>query len=492
MSKLFTGKEWSFAKLEKTWKVIKDIGINKYGLDIYDTDFEVITDKQMIENYVSNGLPHYYKHWSFGKAYDILYNDYKKHPFSLAYEIVINTNPCICYLMEDNTMPMQALVMAHAAVGHNNFFKKNYLFKDNTQADYIREYMKYVDKFIAKCEELYSPREVMLILDAAHAIDQHSMLSNKPKKRDLDLNAHRKVWQNYLDSKRDDLDSLTHTSAALANNIRYDFIKREYGDDVLPEEDILFFIEQNSRELKEWQREILRIVRNISAYFYPQPGTQVMNEGWASYWHYTIIEDLWHQGHIDNESYMECKASHVGVVNAQAQSLSPRPNPYYVGFNFYKHIEKACKNPDKWDYKYLETIAGKSDDWLDIMKSAAYNYNDSDFIRQYSTPTIFKKLGLAVVEDDSNHTYYKVVGSHEPEHFINTREKFAQMYSSIEHTPKATVKSYNRKRNEIEIFITSYRDRGPVRRDVDVTTALIKYLWGGEVRIRYHIPNTIY
>ncbi len=485
MTKLFTGKEWSFEKLEKTWKAIKDIGVNRYGLDIYDVSFDIITDRQMVENYVSNGMPTMYKHWSFGRHYNHEYQKYKKYPFSLAYEIVVDTDPCICYLMQDNTMPMQTLVMAHAAVGHNNFFKKNYLYSENTQSDFIIEYLKYADKFIKKCEVLYNEADVMLTLDAAHSIAQNSRLPARKTKKAVDLKEHRRIWQDYLDKSRDDLDNLTYTSQDLSDYIDASLRVKEMKEDVLPEDDILYFIEKNSPRLAEWQREILRIVRTLSYYYYPHAGSQVMNEGWASYWHYTIIEDLWKDGKIDNESYMECKTSHTSVAN-EYYDFKPRINPYYLGFNYYKNIEKACKDPDEWDKKYLPTIAGKSSEYLDILKHAAYNFNDSDFIRQYSTPSLFKKLGLAIVEDDSNQDYYKVIGSHEPEYFLQTREALAKQYAAIEHTPHMTVIEWDRDSGALHIQNTSYNDRALHKKSASATGSLIKALWGsGDIYIEW-------
>ena len=141
MRPLFDGPEWTFGLIQKVHDTMGEIALGELGLDIYPNQIEVITAEQMLDSYSSIGMPLMYKHWSFGKRFardDALY---RKGLRGLAYEIVINSDPCIAYLMEENTMPMQALVIAHACYGHNSFFKGNYLFRQWTNADAIIDYL---------------------------------------------------------------------------------------------------------------------------------------------------------------------------------------------------------------------------------------------------------------------------------------------------------------------------------------------------------------
>jgi stage V sporulation protein R len=107
----------------------------------------------MMDAYASVGMPVNYRHWSYGKEFIATEKNYKRGHMGLAYEIVINSNPCISYLMEENTMAMQALVIAHAAYGHNSFFKGNYLFRMWTDASSIIDYLVYAKNYVAECEE---------------------------------------------------------------------------------------------------------------------------------------------------------------------------------------------------------------------------------------------------------------------------------------------------------------------------------------------------
>ena len=164
-----TGSEWTFAALEQYDQAIGRVAAG-YRLKGYPHVLEVISAEQMMDAYASIGMPVYYHHWSFGKHFLATENRYKRGQMGLAYEIVINSDPCIAYLMEENTLPMQALVIAHAAYGHNSFFKGNHLFKQWTSADAIVDYLVFAKQFIARCEEEHGISAVERLLDACHAL----------------------------------------------------------------------------------------------------------------------------------------------------------------------------------------------------------------------------------------------------------------------------------------------------------------------------------
>src|SRR6202051_892545 len=151
---LFEGADWDFTKLQRIHDACEEIAKSELGLDTYPNQIEVITAEQMIDAYSSVGMPLYYGHWSFGKHFASQEAFYRKGLMGLAYEIVINSSPCISYLMEENTSTMQALVIAHAAFGHNHFFKNNYLFKQWTDADGILNYLDFAKNYMEQCEEL--------------------------------------------------------------------------------------------------------------------------------------------------------------------------------------------------------------------------------------------------------------------------------------------------------------------------------------------------
>ena len=167
--------DWTFDLLGRAYDEIEKIAIGELGLDVYANQIEVITSEQMLDAYSSIGLPLLYRHWSFGKKFAREETLYRKGMRALAYELVINSDPCICYIMEENSITMQTLVMAHAAFGHNHFFKNNYLFKQWTRADSVLDYLDFAKRYVAKCEERYGVEAVERVLDAAHALMSHGV-----------------------------------------------------------------------------------------------------------------------------------------------------------------------------------------------------------------------------------------------------------------------------------------------------------------------------
>jgi len=151
--RLFEGADWDFSTLQRIHDACEQIARTELGLDTYLNQIEVITAEQMLDAYSSVGMPLFYKHWSFGKHFAFQEASYRKGLMGLAYEIVINSSPCISYLMEENTATMQTLVIAHAAFGHNHFFKNNYLFRQWTDANGIMDYLEFAKGYVAQCEE---------------------------------------------------------------------------------------------------------------------------------------------------------------------------------------------------------------------------------------------------------------------------------------------------------------------------------------------------
>ena len=139
--------DWTFDLLGQYQQEIARVA-DFYRLDTYTNQIEVITAEQMMDAYASVGMPIGYSHWTFGKKFIQTEQNYQRGQMGLAYEIVINSSPCISYLMEENTMTMQALVMAHACYGHNSFFKGNYLFKSWTDASSIIDYLLFAKNYI--------------------------------------------------------------------------------------------------------------------------------------------------------------------------------------------------------------------------------------------------------------------------------------------------------------------------------------------------------
>src|SRR5690349_2454668 len=181
--RLFEGADWDFLKLQRIHDACEEVAKGELGLDTYPNQIEIITAEQMLDAYSSSGMPLFYKHWSFGKHFAHHEAVYRRGYGDLAYEIVINSNPCISYIMEENSATMQTLVIAHAAFGHNHFFKNNYLFREWTDADGIHDYLEFAKSYISRCDERYGHAAVERVLDAAHALMSHGVHRYPRKKR---------------------------------------------------------------------------------------------------------------------------------------------------------------------------------------------------------------------------------------------------------------------------------------------------------------------
>ncbi|MDY6926190.1 MAG: SpoVR family protein [Pseudomonadota bacterium] len=420
---LSDGPDWTFDMLEQYETEIDRIA-KAYKLDIYPNQIEVITAEQMMDAYASIGMPINYTHWSFGKKFIQNEQQYRRGQMGLAYEIVINSNPCIAYLMEENTITMQALVMAHACYGHNSFFKGNYLFQTWTDASSIIDYLVFAKNYIAKCEQKYGYEEVEQTLDSCHALMNFGVDRYKrPQKLSLqEEKSRQKQRAKYLQSQVNEL-WRTLPDSKEKNQPKAMRFPAE------PQENLLYFIEKNAPLLEPWQREIVRIVRKVSQYFYPQKQTQVMNEGWACFWHYHILNKLYDEGLVTDRFMLEFLHSHTSVVT-QPDYNSPYYsgiNPYALGFNMFMDIKRICQAPTEEDRYWFPDIAGN--DWLETVHFAMHNFKDESFISQFLSPKVMRDFKLFAVEDDADKPYVSVSAIHDERGYRAIREKLSAQYN---------------------------------------------------------------
>ena len=472
-----TGAEWTFELIERYDREIARIA-GGYGLDTYPNQIEIITSEQMMDAYSSVGMPLNYNHWSFGKKFIHTEQTYKRGQMGLAYEIVINSDPCISYLMEENSMTMQALVMAHACYGHNSFFKGNYLFKSWTDASSIIDYLLFAKNYIAECEHKYGIEDVENCLDACHALMNHGVDRYKrPQKISLEQELERqKSREEYLQSQVNTL-WRTLPSAAKKKGKNTKTFPRE------PQENILYFIEKNAPLLKPWQREIVRIVRKVSQYFYPQKQTQVMNEGWAFFWHYTILNHLYDEGLVTDQFMMEFLHSHTNVV-AQPEYNSPYYsgiNPYALGFNMFIDIRRICEEPTDEDKEWFPEIAGS--DWLETVHFAMKNFKDESFISQFLSPKLMRDFKLFHVHDNAANNFIEVSAIHDEKGYRQIRSTLSNQYnlSNLEANIQIIEADIEGDRS-LTLKYTPHQDV-PLADSKDEVLKHLHYLWQFDVRM---------
>ncbi|NFH67965.1 SpoVR family protein [Clostridium botulinum] len=364
-------EEWN-DKIEK--KVIE------YGLDFYSQEFEFIDFNEMLgyESYV--GMPSKYPHWSYGKAYEKNKMLYSLNLTGLPYEMVINSDPCLAYLMKENTLLLQILTMAHV-YGHNDFFKNNRLFKEGTNAKYAIEMFKLdadiIRRYINNPSIGY--KKVERILDAAHAIRYQIGRVIGVKKL-----SHEEIKQSMIKDYESKLDN---------RGILNQDEKIEFPDldkiPIEPEDDVVDFIIKYG-DLQEWERTVLKIVKRETEYFLPQMETKIMNEGWASYTHYNILKEL----NLPDGLHFEFLKRHNDVIAPIVGGL----NPYYVGFKIFEDLDKKYGKEKIFEVREIE--------------------RDSSFLRRYLTRELCEELNLfeynkrtfdIVVEEVSDEEGWKAI-----------------------------------------------------------------------------------
>ena len=470
--------DWSFELIGRYDKEISLVA-EDFQLDTYPNQIEVIRSEQMLDAYASVGMPLGYNHWSFGKHFVEVERSYQRGQMGLAYEIVINSNPCIAYLMEENTMTMQALVIAHACYGHNSFFKGNYLFDTWTDASAIIDYLLFAKKYIAECEEKYGHKEVEQLLDSCHALMNYGV---DRYKRPYPISAEEEIKrqrerQEYIQRTLNDL----WRTLPKAREVDADEEESVFPQE--PQENLLYFLEKNAPLLESWQREIIRIVRKIAQYFYPQKQTQVMNEGWATFWHYTLLNELYDRRLVNDAFMMEFLQSHSGVLY-QPDFDSPHYsgiNPYALGFAMFRDMRRICENPTQEDRQWFPDFAGE--DWLSVVHHAMANFKDESFVLQFLSPKVMRDLRLFGVVDDDTESEYEITAIHDSAGYRAVRELLASQYNLGDREPNIQVVRVN-VRGDRSLSLKHFQhQRKPLHDSAKDVLKHVHRLWGFPVQL---------
>lgn len=474
-----TGSEWTFELIQRYDEEIARIA-SSYGIDTYPNQMEIISAEHMMDAYSSVGMPVGYHHWSFGKQFLATEKNYRRGRMGLAYEIVINSNPCIAYLMEENTMTMQALVIAHASYGHNSFFKGNYLFRTWTNADAIIDYLVFAKNYVAQCEERYGENQVEMILDSCHALMNYGVDRYKRPVR-LSLakeQARQKEREGYLQMQ---INELWRKTIPTTQKDSSDEGSGRFPPE--PQENLLYFIEKNAPLLEPWQRELVRIVRKIAQYFYPQRQTQVMNEGWATFWHYTILNRLYDEGLVTDGFMLEFLQSHTNVVY---QPPFNHPgysgiNPYALGFAIMSDIRRICEVPTEEDKRWFPNLVNT--DWVKSLDFAMRNFKDESFIAQYMSPKVIRDFKLFSVLDDDIRKELEVTAIHDDRGYQQIRQALSNQYNLGNREPNIQVFNVNR-RGDRSLTLRHYQhNRRPLGESTQEVLKHLARLWCFTVRI---------
>lgn len=365
-------QSWSIKDLEY-WEAAIHERVQEFGLDCYPQEFEVCDANQMLSIMSYSGMPSHYPHWSYGKAFERQKTLYNYALSGLPYEMVINSNPCLAYLMRDNSLCLQITTIAHV-YGHNDFFKRNFNFSF-TKAERVIEMFKAHAQRVRAYQETPSigRRRVERILDAAHALSLQCR--RNPAIRKLAPDEHReRILSRTL--PKDDPYAPIHKKkdVELPDLSRYP---------LEPEEDLLAFIRDYNPRLESWERDLLSIVIETTNYFLPQIETKVINEGWASYWHRTIMNSL----DLPQDIMMEFLVRHNQVV----RPIPGDVNPYHVGLKIWDDIEKRYSQMSEADFREKgespKTAREKMFEVRDVER-------DSSFLRRFLSEDLLREMDL--------------------------------------------------------------------------------------------------
>lgn len=316
-------KNWTVKDLEYWDKKIQE-EVQNIGLNCYTQEFEICDYEDMIGYEAYSGMPSRYPHWSFGKQFERTKTLYTYGLTGLAYEMVINSDPAIAYLMSDNSLSLQVLTMAHV-MGHNDFFKNNIHFSQTRPKDTVNMFKLHSDRIRSYIEDpSIGKKKVERILDAAHAIRYQCNRSliltyiNQQKQKDK-----------LITEMKSSTTGLDRWGNPIPTNNESVVKKRV----IAPEADIMLFIRDNNKDLEDWEKDILTMIRDETSYFLPQIETKIMNEGWATFIHYTILNRL----NLPQELYWDFIKNHNQVI----RPIKGKPNPYYIGFKLFMKISES-------------------------------------------------------------------------------------------------------------------------------------------------------
>jgi len=355
--------DWTVADLQKWDDKICRVG-EDLGLDWFPIDYEIIDYAEMLGAMAYTGLPTHYRHWSYGKEYERTHTLYNMGQTGLPYEMIINSNPSIAYLMRENALYIHILTMAHC-VGHSDFFKQNRMFAHTDPSNIISSFKsaaKYVRQLIE--DPSIGIDKVENILDAAHSIKYQV-----PRYPGIKYKTRAEIIESEKEKMMENPDYNPNLSKV----------------PIRPEYNLLRFIAEHSKNLEEWERNLILIVEESSKYFIPQALTKVMNEGWACTIHQKIINEL----NLPDSLYLPFVKLHNQVIRPHLGQI----NPYHLGYTLFQKIieEKG--------FEEAKTIREVHND-ITFLRF----YTDEEFMREhnYFSYSFNRKQQSSIVDDISD------------------------------------------------------------------------------------------
>ncbi len=391
------------------WRRIIRERARSEGLDFFEVLFEMVDYDDMHMVAAFDGFPTRYPHWRFGMKYEELQKTYS-YGLAKIYELVINNDPCYAYLMRNNPLVDQKLVMAHV-YAHSDFFKNNAWFTVTNRkmvdemANHGTRIRRYIDRyghdevetFIDTCLSL----ENLIDVHAPYFGELRAQSEEQQEKERLEIQGTKFKAKPYMEA-------FINPPAVLAKEKaqRLEELTKLERTPPRPERDVLGYLLENA-PLKRWQKDVLATVREEAYYFTPQRMTKIMNEGWASYWHSKLMTS----GILDDSEVIDYADHHSGTLGTQPGVL----NPYKVGLELYRDIE------ERWDKGRFGPEFDECDDYLakkkwdrglGIGRNKIFQvrkvHNDITFIDEFLTPEFCDRHKLFTYRFDRQSNQYVI------------------------------------------------------------------------------------
>ncbi len=431
--------DWTISDLthwdEKIVRVAEDL-----GLDWYPIDYEIIDYQEMLGAMAYTGLPTHYRHWSYGKEYERTHTLYNMGQTGLPYEMIINSNPSISYLMRENPMYIHILTMAHC-IGHSDFFKQNRMFKETDPENIIGRFKsaaKYVKELIE--DPSVGIEKVETILDAAHSIKYQV-----PR------------WPGIKYKNRKQLIAIEKGFIDLLPDYQIDLEKIP----LKPEYNLLQFIAEQSKHLKDWEKNLILIVEESSKYFIPQALTKIMNEGWACTIHYKILNEL----KLPDEYHIPFLKLHNQVIRPHLGRI----NPYHLGYKLFQ--------------KLVDDLG------FDEAKLIRETHNDITFLRSYVDQKFMEDMNYFSYSFKSKFKSTTIDEISNDEGWESVRDSLIQNVG-LNRIPIVYVDEVQK--NNTLVLVHEHDGR-----DLDIQYAKkvfkhVKRLWGDEIKLTTNLEGEIW
>jgi spore cortex formation protein SpoVR/YcgB (stage V sporulation) len=340
---------------------------------------------------------------------------------------------------------------------------------------------------VAECEEKYGDESVERVLDAAHALMNQGVSRDlRPRPRNVaqherERAARRRAYEEEtFDPIYRTLPEITRSETLESTESANE--QRLLG---LPEENLLYFLEKNAPKLEDWQRELLRIVRLLSQYFYPQRQTKMMNEGCATFVHYEIMNRLYERGLLTDGTMLEFLHSHSSVIFQPAfkDRRFSGINPYALGFAMMNDIRRICTEPTEEDSEWFPDIAGCGD-WMGTLRQAWAEYRDESFVLQFLSPKLIRDFRLFAVDDDARESTMDVAAIHDERGYRDLRRRLARHYDVAAQDPDLQVTDADLSGSR-RLVLTHQVRNGVLldRTEAERTLQYLAQLWGYRVKL---------